>query len=51
MLFRSTPKGVTKYDNHFRLFKYEDDEDDEAVRRRIERYKLELREKLQSGGS
>ncbi len=44
-------KGVIRYDNHFRLFKYEDDEDDEAVRRRIERYKLELREKLQSGGS
>ncbi|HEB10155.1 MAG TPA: hypothetical protein ENI06_02950 [Spirochaetales bacterium] len=49
-----TPKGPRrriKYDNHFRLFKYEDDEDDAAVRRRIERYKLELREKLQSGGS
>ncbi len=46
-----TPKGVIKYDNHFRLFRYEGDEDDEAVRRRIERYKLELREKLQSGGS
>jgi 2',3'-cyclic-nucleotide 2'-phosphodiesterase/3'-nucleotidase len=46
-----TQRGVTKYNNHFRLFRYEDDEDDEAVRRRIERYKLELREKLQSGGS
>lgn len=42
-----TPKGVVKYDNHFRLFRYEDDEDDAAVRRRIERYKLELRKKLQ----
>lgn len=45
------PKGVIRYDNHFKLFKYEVDEDDAAVRRRIERYKLELREKLQSGGS
>lgn len=45
------PKGVIRYDNHFKLFKYEGDEDDAAVRRRIERYKLELREKLQSGGS
>jgi len=44
------PRGVVKYDNHFRLFRYESDEDDAAVRRRIERYKLELREKLQSGG-
>ncbi len=43
------PRGVAKYDNHFRLFRYEG-EDDAAVRRRIERYKLELREKLQSGG-
>jgi len=46
-----TSKGVIEYDNHFRLFRYEGDEDDAAVRRRIERYRLELREKLQSGGS
>lgn len=45
------PRGVVKYNNHFRLFRYEGDEDDAAVRRRIERYKLELREKLQSGAS
>ena len=46
-----TSKGVIEYDNHFRLFRYEGDEDDAAVRRRIERYRLELREKLQGGGS
>jgi len=46
-----TQRGVTEYDNYFRLFRYEGDEDDAAVRRRIEKYKLELREKLQSGGS
>lgn len=46
-----TPRGVIKYDNRFRLFRYEDDESDAAVRRRVENYKLELREKPQSGGS
>ena len=45
-----TPKGVIEYDNYFRLFRYEGDEDDAAVRRRIESYKLELREKLKKDG-
>lgn len=39
-------KGITDYSNKFRLFKWEADEDDPGVRKRIENYRQLLREKL-----